>query len=139
MRLIFAPPDSSTVSTWSPEPSIRFSKSTENCCTILEQRERGSAVASELGVGVGKISAVGENHEKTRRLTAAAAWFCGTGHRVGIPGIPLPPCPEPTAGTAACCGNRAGCPGCGWSVAMRGKRQLIISVVITEGINSTTA
>lgn len=40
------------------------------------------------------------------------------GHQVGIPGIPRPPCPEPTAGTAACCGMLAGCPGCGWSVAM---------------------
>lgn len=68
-----------------------------------------------------KKSAADQTHEKTRRLTAAAAWFCGTGHRVGIPGIPLPPCPEPTAGTAACCGTLAGCPGCGWSVALRRK------------------
>lgn len=35
MRLILAPPESSSVSTWSPEPSIRFSKSTPNCWTIL--------------------------------------------------------------------------------------------------------
>lgn len=36
MRLILAPPDSSLVSTWSPEPSMHFSKSTPNCCTILK-------------------------------------------------------------------------------------------------------
>ena len=36
MRLIRAPPDSSAVSIWSPEPSMHFSKSTENCCTILQ-------------------------------------------------------------------------------------------------------
>lgn len=36
MRLIRAPPESSSVSTWSPEPSIRFSKSTPNCWTILQ-------------------------------------------------------------------------------------------------------
>lgn len=35
MRLIRAPPESSSVSTWSPEPSILFSKSTPNCWTIL--------------------------------------------------------------------------------------------------------
>ncbi len=56
-------------------------------------------------------------------LTATAAWFCGTGHQVGIPGIPRPPCPEPTAVTAACCGKLAGCPGCGWSVAMETQSQ----------------
>ena len=56
--------------------------------------------------------------QRNRVLTATAAWFYGMGHQVGIPGIPLPLCPEPTAGTAACCGMLAGCPGCGWSVAM---------------------
>lgn len=39
MRLILAPPESSSVSTWSPEPSMRFSKSTPNCWTILRRRE----------------------------------------------------------------------------------------------------
>lgn len=40
MRLIRAPPDSSSVSTWSPEPSIRFSKSTPNCWTILQGKKK---------------------------------------------------------------------------------------------------
>lgn len=40
MRLILAPPESSSVSTWSPDPSILFSKSTANCWTILELRKR---------------------------------------------------------------------------------------------------
>lgn len=40
MRLIRAPPDSSSVSTWSPEPSIRFSKSTPNCWTILQEKKK---------------------------------------------------------------------------------------------------
>lgn len=35
IRLILAPPSSSFVSTWSPEPSMHFSKSTPNCWTIL--------------------------------------------------------------------------------------------------------
>ncbi|KAG7280115.1 hypothetical protein CRUP_003742 [Coryphaenoides rupestris] len=39
MRLMRAPPDSSAVSIWSPEPSMRFSKSTENCCTILQDTQ----------------------------------------------------------------------------------------------------
>lgn len=39
MRLILAPPESSLVSTWSPEPSMHFSKSTPNCCTILISRK----------------------------------------------------------------------------------------------------
>lgn len=47
MRLILAPPDSSTVSTWSPEPSILFSKSTENCCTILEYKQKSKMDAKE--------------------------------------------------------------------------------------------
>lgn len=49
MRLILAPPDSSSVSTWSPEPSIRFSKSTPNCWTILW--ERGASSVRMLGWG----------------------------------------------------------------------------------------
>lgn len=40
MRLIRAPPESSSVSTWSPEPSIRFSKSTPNCWTILQGKRK---------------------------------------------------------------------------------------------------
>lgn len=36
IRLILAPPDSSAVSTWSPDPSMHFSKSTPNCWTILK-------------------------------------------------------------------------------------------------------
>lgn len=39
MRLILAPPKSSLVSTWSPEPSMHFSKSTPNCWTILIRNE----------------------------------------------------------------------------------------------------
>lgn len=54
MRLIRAPPESSSVSTWSPEPSILFSKSTPNCWTILwekrksECQSRGTDTALEL-------------------------------------------------------------------------------------------
>ena len=54
MRLIRAPPESSSVSTWSPEPSILFSKSTPNCWTILwgkkksEYQSRGTDTALEL-------------------------------------------------------------------------------------------
>lgn len=40
MRLIRAPPESSSVSTWSPEPSILFSKSTPNCWTILQGKRK---------------------------------------------------------------------------------------------------
>lgn len=48
MRLILAPPDSSLVSTWSPEPSMHFSKSTPNCCTILVgKNQRGRRCWSE--------------------------------------------------------------------------------------------
>lgn len=54
MRLIRAPPESSSVSTWSPEPSILFSKSTPNCWTILcgkrkaERQSRGTDTALGL-------------------------------------------------------------------------------------------
>lgn len=40
MRLILAPPESWTVSTWSPEPSIIFSKSSPKCWISLDDKTR---------------------------------------------------------------------------------------------------
>lgn len=85
---------------------------------MLSDNKKMAAKKGVVGWGVPftwsfVASAVGIN----AILTATAAWFCERGHPAGIPGIPLPPCLEPTAGPAAYCGKPARCPECGWSVA----------------------
>lgn len=71
MRLILAPPESSAVSIWSPDPSIHLSKSTENCCTIL-QAEAQKTVAH---------CSVFHRAPVPSALTGAEPWSYETDHR----------------------------------------------------------
>ena len=71
IRLILAPPESSAVSIWSPDPSIHLSKSTENCCTILQ---------AEAPITMSHLRAF-KPFPLLSALTGAEPWSYGTDHR----------------------------------------------------------
>lgn len=110
MRLILAPPDSSAVSIWSPEPSMHLSKSTENCCTILWAEPHISRIYPRL-----------KPSQRLHQLTGAEPWFCGRDRQVWSSCTPPPPSRWREADSAAWPAVLAGCPGCGWWVAVRVK------------------